>query len=100
MLIRGKMLIRRYLALMGLAIGIMFLASCAPGSISRLETDYGTSLSLAKSGQILNPEAGEKPEPVYGLGGQAAVEVLERYKDSFKKPTTAPSLTLKISGGQ
>ncbi len=57
---------------------------------SRLEMDFGTSVNLAKSNQILNPEAGKNIEPVSGFDGEAAQANIEKYRKDFEKPP-APS---------
>lgn len=74
--------------LAGLIIGFIFLAGCT-GRMSRLDVDYGTSFMLAKLHQTLNPEAGGQPDPVCGLDGQAASNVIEGYRQGFKNSSTA-----------
>lgn len=83
------------LPLMGLVIGIglMFFAGCS-ASLSRLEVDRGTSHALAKLNQTLDPEAGKKSEPVYGLNGQAAQEAVGKYLKGFESKDEASTKTL------
>jgi hypothetical protein len=65
-------------------IWILFSLGCAVKH-SRLEMNYGTSFSLSKFNQIINSETDKNPEPVNGLDGQAAMEVMEEYREGFKK---------------
>ncbi len=74
--------------LLGMAL---FTTGC---KATRLERDYGNSFRLAKSNQILNPEATENLEPVYGLDGQAAEAVTGRYREGFEKPPEKPDYPL------
>lgn len=90
-------MIQKILILSGLMGMVVFTAGC---KTSRLEKDYGNSLRLAKSNQILNPEAVENLEPVYGFDGQAAEIVIGKYRKDFEKPPAAPVYPLgtTISG--
>ena len=78
-----------------LGIGVIMLAGCALGP-TRLEADYGRSISLAKSNQILDPAAQQNLAPVYGFDGKAAVGTLERYQTSFEKPPPPPTFVLSV----
>ena len=84
---------KQRLVLTGVIIGFMFLAGCASG-LSRLDVDYGTSHALAKLNQTLDPEAGERLEPLCRLDGQAAREAVERYRKGFGSQTAAPANNL------
>jgi len=75
-------------------IGAMILISgCAP---SRLEMDYGTSHKLTKFNQALNPGAENNLEPVVGMDGQAASNVMDKYRKDFEKPAPAQNVTINL----
>jgi hypothetical protein len=78
---------------------VMILAGCAVGP-SRLETDFGGSVSLATSGQILDPAAQQNLAPVYSFDGKAAAATIERYQTSFEKPTPPPSFVISVGQGR
>ena len=84
---------RMILACLGI-VAIM-LAGCAVGP-SRLEADYGRSISLAKLNQTLDAAAQQNLAPVYGLDGKAAVGTLERYQTSFEKPPPPPAFVISV----
>ena len=78
-----------------LGIGVIMLSGCAVGP-SRLEADYGESISLAKLNQTLDPTAQQNVAPVYGFDGKAAVGTLERYQTSFEKPPPPPAFAISV----
>lgn len=77
-------MIRGCTVLMAVMIWILFSFGCACKH-SRLDMNYGTSFSLSKFNQIINPETDKNAEPVVGLDGQAAIEIMEKYRGGFKK---------------
>jgi hypothetical protein len=87
------------MVLVFLGITVMILAGCAVGP-SRLEADFGSSVSLATSGQILDPAAQQNLAPVYGFDGKAAAATIERYQTSFEKPTPPPSFVISVGQGR
>jgi starvation-inducible outer membrane lipoprotein len=84
---------RMILAVLGMVV--MMLAGCAMEP-SRLEADYGKSVSLAKSNQILDPAAQQNLAPVYGFDGRAATGAIERYQTSFEKPPPPPAFVISV----
>lgn len=62
-------------------------AGCA--HYGALTKDYGNSQNMAKSSQILNPEASKNLKPVTGLPGTAADATVKKYTASFA-PEQAP----------
>lgn len=86
---------KKWLGLIGLVATILVLTGCA--GPSRLEMDFGTSVKLAKTNQILNPEAGKNLEPVTGFDGKAAQATMEKYWKDFGKP--APPTVYNFSIG-
>jgi len=89
---------KRSFFLIGFAALFFIGVGCA--GPSRLETDFGTSVKLAKSSQILNPEAEKNIEPVTGFDGKAAQANIEKYRKDFEKPAppTPSTLSIGISG--
>jgi starvation-inducible outer membrane lipoprotein len=87
------------LVLAFLGIMVMILAGCAAGP-SRLEADFGSSVSLATMGQILDPAAQQNLAPVYGFDGKAAAATIERYQTAFEKPTPPPSFVISVGQGR
>jgi len=79
-------------AIMVIILLVAFSASasagcCNPGCSScRCEprNDFGKAYTLAMAGQILNPDAETNLEPVEGINGRAAANIMQKYVDSFK----------------
>jgi hypothetical protein len=90
---------RMLLAFVGIGIISMTLVGCTIGP-TRLESDYGMSVSLAMSGQILDPAAQQNLAPVYGFDGKAAAATIERYQTSFEKPPPPPSFVISVGQGR
>jgi hypothetical protein len=80
-------------------IGVMMLAGCAVGP-TRLEADYGNSVSIATSSQILDPAAQQNLAPVYGFDGKAAEATLDRYRSTFEKAAPPPTFVIPIGQGR
>lgn len=78
----------------GLIAALSIFAGCAGTPV--LDRFWGDSLEAAKSNQIINPEAEENLEPVAGLDGQVAAElVLPIYGKLFPAQVKARSLEFK-----
>jgi hypothetical protein len=60
-----------------------FCCTCEP------RDDFGRAYTLARSSQILNPGAEANLEPVEGINGRAAANLMQKYVNSFSK-TEAP----------
>jgi hypothetical protein len=80
-----------------LGIGVMMLAGCTLGP-TRLEADYGNSMSLATSSQILDAAAQQNLAPVYGFDGKAAEATIDRYRSTFEKAAPPPTFVIPIGG--
>jgi hypothetical protein len=78
-------------------VGLVMLAGCALGP-TRLEADYGNSVSIATSSQILDPAAQQNLAPVYGFDGKAAEAMIDRYRSTFEKATPPPTFVIPIGG--
>ena len=76
------MLWSRPFIVIGLIAALSICSGCAGTPV--LDRFWGDSLEAAKSNQIMNPEAEENLEPVAGLDGQVAAElVLPSYRKLF-----------------
>lgn len=76
---------------------IMLQAGCSPLITHEESTlPFGSSVKLAVSQQILNPEAGTDA-PVIGLDGRYAAEVAKKYQEGPKtKPESGQSVSETI----
>ncbi|HXH13858.1 MAG TPA: hypothetical protein VNP04_29325 [Alphaproteobacteria bacterium] len=90
---------RLFPAFVGIGIMMMMVVGCAIGP-TRLEADYGKSVALARSGQILDATAAQNLAPVYGFDGKAAAATMERYQASFEKPAPPPSFVISVGQGR
>ena len=77
----------------------MLLTGCALGP-SMLEADYGKSVNLARSSQILDPAAQQNLAPVYGFDSGAAQATIDRYRSTFEKPAPEPTFVIPVSQGR
>jgi len=72
-------------------IALAISLGCAGNTAQRetmLDKHWGKSFESMKYNQILNPDAGKNLDPVVGLDGQAAEQVMDRYREDFKgKPS-------------
>ena len=76
------MLWNRPFIVIGLIVALSICSGCAGTPVA--DKYWGDSLEAAKSNQIMNSEAEENLEPVAGLDGQVAAElVLPIYRKLF-----------------
>ncbi|SFL75122.1 hypothetical protein [Rugamonas rubra] len=61
---------------------------------------FGEANRVAWAQQVLQPAAGQNPDPVAGLDGAAAVAVRARYLKSYTEPPAPASFTIGVSGGK
>jgi len=75
------------------ALTVLVATGCHYGAI---EKDFGRSYTMAKQGQILNPDASKNMKPVTGLNAKAAAAAEKRYTDSFSggDKTTQQSIAI------
>src|SRR5574340_480446 len=71
-------------ALGGLLV-LAALAGCA-AKAPQLEQRLGEATAAAKAQQTINPEASRNTNPVAGLDGQAANDVIDQDHKSYKQP--------------
>ena len=82
-----------------LGIVVVMLAGCAVGP-TRVEADFGQSVDLARSNQILDPAAQQNLAPVYGFDGKAAAATLERYRSTFEKAAPPPTFVIPVGSAR
>ena len=88
---------RRLLCLSACVIAITALLGACTTGISRLDADYGTSYRQALINQVLDPDTERNLEPVYGMNGIAAENVMDKYHKGFEdKKTQTPTYTVPI----
>ena len=52
----------------------------------RYEAEFGNATRATLKAQIINPDAGNNPDPVAGLDGRAARDAINKYQNSFAEP--------------
>ena len=52
----------------------------------RYEAEFGSATRATLKAQIINPDAGNNPDPVAGLDGRAARDAINKYQRSFAEP--------------
>lgn len=82
-----------------LGIGGMMLAGCAVGP-TRVAADFGKSVSIATSSQILDPAAQQNLAPVYGFDGEAAQLTIDRYQSTFEKAAPPPAFVISVGSAR
>ena len=68
-----------------LVLAPLWLAGCA-STTPEYDKRFGDAVRLARQQMTINPEAGNRADPVAGLDGPSAREAVQRYQDSFKAP--------------
>ena len=61
------------------------LTACAEPA-PRYEAEFGNATRATFNAQIINPDAGNNPDPVAGLDGRAARDAIDKYQKSFAEP--------------
>ena len=75
---------------------LCLLAGCSTAT-PHYDARFGEAVRTATQSMIINPDAGNNPDPVAGMDGNAAREGVARYQDSFKAPPPAVSV-INIGG--
>lgn len=84
-----------FTTLLALASSLIACAEPAP----RLEAEFGNATRATLNAQIINPDAGNNPDPVAGLDGRAAHAVIQNYQKSFINPEPSTNaLTIGVGG--
>ena len=88
----------KHLIIITLILGLFMCVGCASTSSSELTKNWGTSVAKTKDNQILNHEASKNLDPVVGVDGKSAENILDRYENSFKKAAPVYSLDAGTEG--
>ena len=65
----------------------------------RYEAEFGNATRATLNAQIINPEAGNNPDPVAGLDGRAARDAMQNYQKSFTNPEpSTDAFTIGVGG--
>ena len=64
---------------------IGLLTACAEPA-PRYEAEFGNATRATLNAQIINPDAGNNPDPVAGLDGRAARDAINNYQKSYAQP--------------
>jgi type IV pilus biogenesis protein CpaD/CtpE len=72
-------------------VSVAALCACVEPA-PRYEAEFGNSIRATLNAQIINPDAGNNPDPVAGLDGRAARDAINNYQKSFAKPEPAPNV--------
>ena len=67
------------------------LAACVEPA-PRYEAEFGNATRATLNAQIINPDAGNNPDPVAGLDGRAARDAINNYQKSFAEPKPAENV--------
>ena len=82
---------------------LALLAGCAASPTPDYDLRFGDAVREARQRMILNPAAGNNPDPVAGVDGKAGYQSIGRYHDSFKTPPPVSNVINiggNIGGGQ
>jgi len=75
------------------------LSACVQPS-PRHDAEFGDATRATLKAQIINPEAGNNPDTVTGLDGQAARDAMYNYQKSFTNPKSEPNaMTIGVGDG-
>lgn len=69
----------------GCAAVLAALVGCA-STTPEYDARFGEAVRQSRQAQVLNPDAASQPDQALGLDGNAAREVMQRYRNSFKEP--------------
>ena len=66
----------------------------------RYEAEFGNATRASLNSQIINPDAGNNPDPVAGLDGRAARDVINNYQKSYAQPEKPQNVfNIGVGGG-
>lgn len=91
MLIRCTLIIA-FTTIISVALGCSGTKQASEQSL--LEKNWGRSLETIYYKQMINPDASKNLDPVVGLDGNASVNNVNKYQDSFKKAEPQKSQTI------
>ena len=76
-------MLKKSLIIIGIIAGI-FVASACSGPETLSQRNWGKSYETAAYNQMLNPDADKTQKATGGMDGQAAMNTVKTYRDSFK----------------
>ena len=80
-------------------LAVAVLAGCAP-TTPRFDAKFGDAVNQAKAQQTINKDASRNTDPVAGIDGQAANDIMGRYHKIYKDPSPAPTGAIgTVTGG-
>jgi hypothetical protein len=65
---------------------VCLLTACASPETPVLDATFGNAVRASRQAQTLNPAPPTLADPTQGLDAKAAVNLIERYQDSYKSP--------------
>jgi type IV pilus biogenesis protein CpaD/CtpE len=74
------------------------LGACA-STTPHYDAHFGEAVRQTLSAQVIDPRAGESPDPVTGMDGGSSREAIQRYRESFKAPPPAANV-INIGGAR
>ena len=77
---------------------LVVLAGCA-STTPNLDAKFGDAVTLARAQQTINPDASGNTDPVAGIDGQAAKDIIGRYHKAYETPSGASSGSIGNVGG-
>ena len=81
------------------AVGIvgigLLLGACTQAPLSQ---NWGVAYQEMRASQVLNPDAGERLDPVEGQDGKVSTTAMEAYRQDFEKPNADFSKSVVSSG--
>jgi len=77
----------RRLALLSISLmATSQLVGCINQTTPALDATFGNSVRATRQAQTINLGPPEQSDPTQGLDAKAAVNLIERYQDSYKSP--------------
>lgn len=83
-----------HIAIAIVSIGLLF-GACSQATIS---PNWGTAYQEMRAKQVLNPDAGERLDPVEGQDGKVSATAMEAYRQGFEKPNADFGKSVVSSG--
>lgn len=89
----------RFFSVTSLALLVLAISAC--GTTPRLDRQFGRSVGLLRTQQVINPQAALNRDPVAGMDGRAANAAYESYQKSFTAPVPqSAAFTIGVGGRQ
>jgi hypothetical protein len=75
----------------GVCAGVSLSLGGCLTSTPQWDAHFGEAVRQINASQVLNPQAGDNPDPVTGINGSAAAASMFRYDRSFSQPVVVSS---------